>query len=167
MTSSAILAAATSADNSALVPVKRKTFGRSCSSFTSEVSLLDGRLVGMSAFGSVSALDLQRIWEGVHGRVVHGDRITLGVIELDAGSVIPEHRHENEQLGICLSGSLVFRVRDESRELRAGETWSIAANAPHEVQVGPEGAVVIDVFAPTRDDWREAPQAASREPRWP
>jgi quercetin dioxygenase-like cupin family protein len=121
----------------------------------------------VSAFGSVSSLDLQRIWDGVHGRVVHGDRITLGVIELDANSLVPEHSHEHEQLGMCLSGSLLFRVGDESRELGPGETWSIPANVPHEVEVGPDGAVVIDVFTPTRDDWREAPHADARAPRWP
>jgi quercetin dioxygenase-like cupin family protein len=121
----------------------------------------------VSAFGDLSSLELQRIWDGVHGRVIHGDRITLGVLELDANSVVPEHRHENEQLGICLSGSLVFRVADESRELGPGETWSIPTNVPHEVHVGPDGAVVLDVFAPTRDDWREAPSVESRAPRWP
>jgi quercetin dioxygenase-like cupin family protein len=121
----------------------------------------------VSAFGDLSSLELQRIWDGVHGRVIHGDRITLGVIELDANSVVPEHRHENEQLGICLSGSLVFRVAEESRELGPGETWSIPSNVPHEVHVGPDGAVVLDVFAPTRDDWREAPRVELRAPRWP
>jgi quercetin dioxygenase-like cupin family protein len=121
----------------------------------------------MSAFGNVSSLGLQRIWDGVHARVVHGERITLGVIELDPGSVVPEHSHDNEQLGICLSGSLVFRVGDESRELRQGETWSIPGNTPHEVQVGPDGAVVIDVFVPPRDDWREAERVEQRPPRWP
>jgi len=126
-----------------------------------------GRLVAVSAFADLSSLDLQRIWDGVHGRVVHGDQITLGVIELDPGSVVPEHRHENEQLGLCLSGSLVFRVGEESRELGAGETWSIPADVPHEVHVGPEGAVVIDVFVPPRDDWRDAEQVDARPPRWP
>lgn len=121
----------------------------------------------MGVFGSVSALDLQRIWEGVHARVVHGERLTLGVVELDPGSVVPEHSHEQEQLGICLSGSLVFRVGDESRELSAGETWCIPGNVPHEVHVGPDGAVVIDVFAPTRTDWQELDRIAERPPRWP
>jgi quercetin dioxygenase-like cupin family protein len=121
----------------------------------------------MSAFGDMAALDLQRIWDRVHGRVVHGERMTLGVIELDAGSIVPEHAHDNEQLGICLSGSLVFRVGEESRELGAGGTWCIPGGVPHEVQVGPDGAVVIDVFAPTRDDWREAERVETRPPRWP
>ena len=68
---------------------------------------------------------------------------------------------------MCLAGSLVFRVGDESRELGPGETWAIPGHVAHEVEVGPDGAVVIDVFAPTRDDWREAPHADAREPRWP
>jgi quercetin dioxygenase-like cupin family protein len=121
----------------------------------------------VGTFADLSSLDLQRIWDGVHGRVVHGERITLGVIELDPDSVVPEHSHDNEQLGSCLSGSLVFRVGNESRELVAGGTWSIPPNAPHEVHVGPEGAVVIDVFVPPRDDWREAPTVAPRALRWP
>ncbi|MDX6386209.1 MAG: hypothetical protein QOD85_11, partial [Gaiellaceae bacterium] len=60
----------------------------------------------MSAFADLSSLDLQKIWDGVHGRSIHGERLTLGVIELDPDSHVPEHQHENEQLGICLSGSL-------------------------------------------------------------
>ena len=121
----------------------------------------------MSAFSDLSSLELQRIWDGVHGRVIHGDRITLGIIELDPGSHVPEHQHENEQLGMCLAGSMSFRVGDEERELRPGQTWTIPGNVPHEVHVGPEGAVVIDVFVPPRDDWRDAPVAESRAPRWP
>jgi quercetin dioxygenase-like cupin family protein len=121
----------------------------------------------VSAFDGLSSLDLQRIWDGVHARVVHGERQTFSVVELDAGTVVPEHHHEQEQLGMCLTGTLLFRVGGESRQLQPGDTWSIPSNVPHDVQVGPDGAVVIDVFAPTRDDWREAPTVATREPRWP
>jgi quercetin dioxygenase-like cupin family protein len=103
----------------------------------------------------------------VLGRAVHGERITMGVIELDPGSVVPEHSHENEQLGLVLSGSLVFRVGAESRDLGQGETWRIPANTPHAVEAGPEGAVVIDVFAPVRDDWEALEYRELRPPRWP
>jgi len=121
----------------------------------------------VSAFADVESLELQRIWEGIHARIVHGERLTLGVVELDANGAVPEHVHEHEQLGICLAGSLVFRVGEESRELGPGQTWCIPSNVPHEVHVGPEGAVVIDVFVPTRDDWNDAPLAEARPPRWP
>jgi quercetin dioxygenase-like cupin family protein len=121
----------------------------------------------VSAFAGLSSLDLQRIWNSVHGRVVHGERITLGVFELDQDTHHTEHHHQKLHVGSCLPGALGFRVGDESRELGPGDTWSIPGNVPHEVQVGPEGAVVIDVFVPTRDDWREAERIGQREPRWP
>jgi unsaturated pyranuronate lyase len=121
----------------------------------------------VSGLTKLSSLDLQRIWDGVHARVLHGERLTFSVVELDPDSVVPEHSHEQEQLGMCLTGSLLFRVGDESRELGPGDTWSIPSNVSHEVHVGPDGAVVIDVFAPTRDDWRDAPSVDERAPRWP
>jgi quercetin dioxygenase-like cupin family protein len=108
----------------------------------------------------------QQIWDGILGRAVHGERITLGVIELDPDSVVPEHSHENEQLGLVLSGSLAFRVGDETRELGPGGTWRIPGNTPHEVRAGRNGAVVIDVFAPTREDWKLL-ERRERPPRWP
>ena len=108
----------------------------------------------------------QQIWEGVLGRSVHGERITLGVIELDPDSVVPEHSHENEQLGLVLSGSLAFRVGEETRELGPGGTWRILGDTRHEVRAGPDGAVVVDVFSPTREDWKPL-ERRERPPRWP
>jgi quercetin dioxygenase-like cupin family protein len=111
-------------------------------------------------------LDLQAIWDGAAARSVHGERLTLAVVELDPGSVVPEHRHDHEQLGIVLRGDVTFRVGDETRALTAGGTWLIPSNVPHEVRVGPDGAVVIDAFAPVRDDWRDR-DVVNRSPRWP
>ena len=71
----------------------------------------------MSAFDSLSSLELRRIWDTVHARVVHGERVTFGVVELDADALVPEHSHEQEQLGMCLTGSLDFRVGNETRAL--------------------------------------------------
>ena len=129
-------------------------------------SRLNSRAV--SAFADLGTLGPQDIWNGVSVRAIHGERITFGVVELDAHAVVPEHSHENEQLGIVLSGSLTFRIGDESRELAAGATYCIPANVPHEViATGPDGAVVIDVFAPTRADWSKFEPQAPRETRWP
>ena len=121
----------------------------------------------MSGFDGLSELELKRIWDGVNARVVSGERLSLGVVELDPGAVVPEHRHEHEQLGMVLRGSMRFRIGDETRELGPGETWTIPSNVPHEVTAGPEGAVVIDVFAPVREDWVSLEPAEERSPRWP
>jgi len=121
----------------------------------------------VGAFEDLPGIGPQDIWNGVSVRAVHGERITLGVVELEPNAVVPEHSHENEQLGMVLSGSLTFRVGEESRELGPGSTWCIPSNTPHEVTTGPEGAVVIDVFAPTRDDWSAFDPQSPRTPRWP
>ena len=121
----------------------------------------------MGAFEDLPSIGPQGIWNGVSVRAVHGERITLGVVELEPNAVVPEHSHENEQLGLVLSGSLTFRIGDESRELGPGGTWCIPANTPHEVVTGPDGAVVIDVFAPTRGDWSAFEPLEPRAPRWP
>jgi quercetin dioxygenase-like cupin family protein len=121
----------------------------------------------MSAFDDLRELPLRRIWDGINARVVNGERLALGVVELDPGAVVQEHRHEHEQLGMVIRGAMTFRIGDETRELGPGETWTIPSNIPHEATAGPEGAVVIDVFAPVREDWVSLDAADPREPRWP
>jgi quercetin dioxygenase-like cupin family protein len=60
-----------------------------------------------------------------------------------------------------------FRVGDEERELAPGATWCIPSNVPHSAVAGPDGATVIDVFAPVRDDWAQIPHGDPRPGRWP
>ena len=121
----------------------------------------------MAAFGNVAELPLRRVWDGIGARLVSGERLSLGIVELDPGAVVQEHRHDHEQLGLVIRGAMTFRVGDETRELGPGETWTIPSNVPHEATAGPDGAVVIDVFAPVREDWAALEPAERREPRWP
>ncbi len=121
----------------------------------------------MSAFDDLAAMAPRQIWERIAARSVHGERITMAVVELDPGAVAREHSHENEQLGIVLQGTIEFRVGDERRTLGPGETWCIPANTAHEATAGPEGTVVIDVFAPIRADFRDMDPLEPREPLWP
>jgi quercetin dioxygenase-like cupin family protein len=121
----------------------------------------------VSAFSDLGAIAPQQIWERIAARSLHGERITLSVVELDPDAVVAEHSHENEQLGIVLWGTIDFRIGDERRELGPGETWCIPANTPHEATAGGEGAVVLDVFSPPRDDFRQLAPLERRPPRWP
>ena len=113
----------------------------------------------MSAFDRLGDMAPIDIWAGVLARTVDGVNCSIGIVELDPGSHVPEHSHPNEQLGLVVSGSVRFRVDDEERELGPGGTWNIRPNVPHEVHTGPEGAVVIDVFSPPRADWRALERA--------
>lgn len=108
-----------------------------------------------------------QVWDGVRVRRVEGERITLAIVELDPDTVVPEHRHPHEQNGIVLQGEMTFRVGDERRLLRPGGTWRILGDVPHDAVAGPEGAVVIDVFSPLREDWADREVLEAAEPRWP
>ena len=107
----------------------------------------------MSAFHELREIAPIKIWDGVVARTVGGSEATLAAIELEPDAVVPEHSHVNEQTGILLSGSLTFTIAGESRDLRPGSAWVIPAHAPHSVTVGPEGAKIVELFAPPRTDW--------------
>jgi quercetin dioxygenase-like cupin family protein len=107
----------------------------------------------MSAFGGTDRLEHIRIWGGVTVQAVEGDRTTLAVVDLEPGANVPEHRHDNEQLGVLIRGAMHFRVGDETRDLAPGDTWRILSDVPHEVTAGPEGALAIECFTPVRGDW--------------
>jgi quercetin dioxygenase-like cupin family protein len=121
----------------------------------------------VSAFADLPSLERLAIWDGVTGRVVSGERAALVVVELEPGSVIPEHSHDNEQIGVCARGSLTFRIGDETRERGPGDTWSIPSGVPHEVRTGPEGAIVVEAFVPERSEWADLERLELAEPRWP
>jgi quercetin dioxygenase-like cupin family protein len=109
----------------------------------------------MSVFGGIESLEHIRIWEGVTVQAVEGDRTTLAVVDLEPGAGVPEHHHDNEQLGVLVRGTMRFRVGEETRDLVPGDTWRILSHVPHEVTAGPEGAVAIECFTPVRGDWAE------------
>jgi quercetin dioxygenase-like cupin family protein len=108
------------------------------------------------------------VWgETVRARRIEGERMTLALVELAPDSTVPGHRHENEQLGMVISGSVTFTIGDETRQLGPGGAWRIPSDTPHQVSVGPDGAVVIDIFAPTRTDWDALPSQPASPPIWP
>jgi quercetin dioxygenase-like cupin family protein len=121
----------------------------------------------MSNLVDLDSIEPIRIWEGVRGRRVESERITMAVVELDPNAIVPDHHHPHEQVGIVLRGTLRFHVGDEVRDLRPGGTWRVLADVPHGVEVGPDGAVVMDIFSPPRDDWNALPVAEPRAPSWP
>nr|WP_052478509.1 cupin domain-containing protein [Kibdelosporangium sp. MJ126-NF4]CEL18683.1 Pectin degradation protein KdgF [Kibdelosporangium sp. MJ126-NF4]CTQ98167.1 Pectin degradation protein KdgF [Kibdelosporangium sp. MJ126-NF4] len=118
-------------------------------------------------FGSLSAMPVKAIWDNVTARVVQSELITMAVVELAPDSVVPVHRHGNEQLGFVVTGHVRFTVDGETRDRGPGDTWRILADVPHHVTVGPEGAVVVEVYSPVRHDWAALPDSAPAVPVWP
>ena len=118
----------------------------------------------MSAFDRIDGIAPLQIWPGVVGRSVVSELVTLSYLELEPNVHVPEHAHVNEQVGVLISGSLRFRIGEEERDLEPGETWCILGNVPHQVWAGPNGAGLVEVFAPARDDWGDRERLAPSPP---
>ena len=52
----------------------------------------------------------ERVTDVISRRVITGDRVMLAHVYLDAGSVVPTHSHENEQVTYILKGALRFWI---------------------------------------------------------
>jgi quercetin dioxygenase-like cupin family protein len=118
----------------------------------------------MSAFNELRDISPLQIWPGLIARALTGAEATVAQIELEPDVDVPEHSHVNEQIGILLGGSMTFRIGAESRELQPGGTWIIPAYVPHSVTAGPDGATLIEVFAPARADWADREALEPRPP---
>ncbi len=107
------------------------------------------------------------IWEGVRARIVDGERMTLAIVEIGPGERVPEHTHDNEQMGFVIEGALTFTIGGETRTLGPGGSWRVGPDVPHHVTAGEEGAVVAECYAPVRGDWMSLPQEDPCPPLWP
>src|SRR6202171_4371166 len=107
----------------------------------------------MKTFESLRNIRPTVVREGITARAVEGERITMAVVDLEPNAMLPEHHHENEQLGFVISGFITMRIGGEKRELHAGDTYAIPSHGPPDAGGGPEGCTVTDVFAPVRADW--------------
>lgn len=103
-------------------------------------------------FGDVMPFSLTA---GVEGRPLFGEGAMINVIEFAPGATVALHRHPHEQLGIVLRGMQALVVDDVARELGPMEGYVLPGDVEHSAYCGPEGATVIDVFCPVREDYRE------------
>jgi quercetin dioxygenase-like cupin family protein len=92
---------------------------------------------------------------GVRARPLFGDRLMFNLLDFEPGAVVPLHHHPHEQLGLVLSGDLVF-VREGGEQLLGPEAvYAIPGGVSHEGRAGESGCRALDVFHPIREDYRQ------------
>lgn len=94
------------------------------------------------------------MFPGVVRRTLNaGERTMICEVELARGAIVPLHTHPHEQTGYLSRGQLLFRIGDEERLLREGDSWMIPGDVPH-IVTALEDSIAIDVFSPPRDEYR-------------
>lgn len=94
--------------------------------------------------------------EGVETRVFPGDQAMISVVRIEPGHKGKLHSHPEEQWGVLLKGSGTRTQGGEEFEVSEGDFWRTPGNVEHTFEAGPDGASVLDVFAPPRDEYRKA-----------
>jgi quercetin dioxygenase-like cupin family protein len=93
--------------------------------------------------------------EGVTGQPLFGTDAMLNLIRFEPGATVPLHSHPHEQLGIVLEGMQALVVDGIAHELGPLEAYVLPGGVKHSAYCGPDGALVLDVFTPVREDYRE------------
>ena len=85
--------------------------------------------------------------------IANGPKMYQQRAELDAGSRMPEHHHQQEQIAYVVSGRVRLVVGGVPYDLNAGESVYIGSDVPHSAETFEEETVIIDTFSPPRNDY--------------
>jgi quercetin dioxygenase-like cupin family protein len=93
------------------------------------------------------------IFPGVHIRTTACEKLMISHVDLEPHSVVAEHSHPHEQVGMVLKGRLVFTIGGEEKTLGPGEMYRIPGNVKHRVVALDEPSQAVDIFYPVREEY--------------
>ena len=93
---------------------------------------------------------------GITTRIFPGEKSMVSVVRIEPNAVGAIHSHPQEQWGLMLEGSAV-RIQDgEEIEVKKGDFWVTPGNVEHGIEAGKNGAKVMDIFSPPRDQYKKS-----------
>ena len=102
---------------------------------------------------SIKNITPKELAPGLTGYYIHGKQLTLGLVEIKAGSNLPEHHHVHEQITYIIEGQLDMVIGGKPCSLTAGMYHVIPSNVIHRA-VAITDCKAIDVFNPVREDYK-------------
>jgi quercetin dioxygenase-like cupin family protein len=109
----------------------------------------------MSAFfPEPSECSRHTIFPGVRILTCAAERMMLSLVDLEPRSVVEEHAHPHEQVGMVLKGRATFFIGGEAKTLGPGDMYRIPGGVRHRVVALDEPVQALDVFNPVREDYR-------------
>ena len=92
--------------------------------------------------------------DGVKIRTAYGERIMMSFVYFEPNSLVPEHSHPHEQMGMVVEGQFRLTVKGESKIIKKGDVYLVPSNAKHSAQALSDSAVALDIFSPPREDYK-------------
>jgi quercetin dioxygenase-like cupin family protein len=107
----------------------------------------------MPHFYSENEVKKRDLLPGVTARLIWGNRIMTGIIDIAPGAVVPAHSHPHEQCGRVLRGAAWFTVGGEKKLLKVGDHYVIPGGVEHLVEATAEGCQALDIWSPIREEY--------------
>ncbi len=104
-------------------------------------------------FININTQPKQQVFDGVSIQTVHGENLMMSYVHLKPHSIVAEHSHPHEQMGMVLEGSFELNIDGESRILNEGDTYLIPSHVKHSAKANHKSAIVLDLFSPPREDY--------------
>ncbi|MEL6362331.1 MAG: cupin domain-containing protein [Pseudomonadota bacterium] len=105
------------------------------------------------AFAFGAQTPIEAIEPGIKRQVLgYNDQIMAARVWFEQGAVGQLHKHPHSQVSYVESGQFDVTVGEETKTLIAGDSFFIAPETLHGA-VCKEAGVLIDMFAPMRDDF--------------
>lgn len=93
---------------------------------------------------------------GLTAHIFAGEQAMLSIVTFAPNSAGTLHHHPEEQWGVMLEGSGIRVQGGEEIPVEKGDFWRTPGNVPHTIRAGAEGARVLDIFSPPREEYRKA-----------
>ena len=110
-------------------------------------------------FNNINDLDsgIKRVLgDGISTRIFCGDQSMLSIVTIEPNAKGQIHSHPQEQWGFLIEGSGI-RIQDgQEIEIKKGDFWQTPGGIDHGIIGGTEGAKVLDIFSPPRDEYKKS-----------
>ena len=108
-------------------------------------------------FHSIDDLDtgIKRVLgDGISTRIFCGEEAMLSVVTIQPNAKGKIHSHPQEQWRFLIEGSGIRIQGGEEIVIKKGDFWQTPGGVDHGIIGGPNGAKVLDVFSPPRDEYK-------------
>jgi len=101
----------------------------------------------------IKELKPKELIAGITGYYAHGEKLSLGYVDIKAGSILPEHHHVHEQITYIIDGQLDMTIDGKHCSLKNGMYYVIPSYTKHSA-IAITDCKVIDAFSPVREDYK-------------
>ena len=106
-------------------------------------------------------MDKEILSPAIARRIIAGEKAMVAQVFLMKGAVVPEHKHESEQITYILEGALLFEIDGKEILVGKGQVVRIPSWKPHKA-TALEDTLDLDIFSPIREDWLKKDDAYLR-----